>query len=723
MEKSEQGNTFVDVMFRSGLTPGANYTSGLTVYDESLIDGRLIGRYWSSVGFKKPEKDISKDIAVTYALSLQAFDLEMDGQALHFGWKWVKAYEEDSGSTDIRHAVIELSHKVRPVNIKVHTRLDGTPFIIRWIEVTNTSDKPSALSSISPWAGLIWHTPNHRHPFSVVGAREFVSNGNDSVFSMGSFIKRIWGTEGDFDWQSLPNGTLRLEGIEGRSGHGCPFFIVRNEGTGEFFIGHLAWSGNWRIEFTCNQDKGKGDEQLFFKIGPYSPGPMRVLTPGETIKSPEVHLGLIQGDLDRCVQNLHNHIRCSVLPPQPEGRAQRIIYNHWGYMDDEVSEDFLKQEIDIAAEIGCELFEVDAGWFGDKNIGWGDTVGDWHTGNRLPNGLEPVFQYARKKGLLYGLWVEPERIGMASKIYKKHPDWVITRYGVPGNGELDLTKPEVASWVESEIVRLIRHYDLDLFRLDYNVSVFEGGQRSHEGFLENTIWRHYEVIYGIFDRLQKEFPKLLIENCSSGGGRNDLGMVSRSHTGWLSDWMVQPRSLKILNGMTIALPPEYCNRMAGALMSAYLKADLDFQLRVPLFGHWSISGVSPSIKEINPIVKERITHHIKLYKDFIRPMLPTCRVFHHTPVLKSLEPEGWCVLEYASSDASRIIAGIFRLVGNGDEEYLFRPRGLDVSRQYKVTFDNKGKSIKGEGVELEQKGLVVRLGKPLTSELLLFEST
>ena len=158
------------------------------------------------------------------------------------------------------------------------------------------------------------------------------------------------------------------------------------------------------------------------------------------------------------------------------------------------------------------------------------------------------------------------------------------------------------------------------------------------------------------------------------------------------------------------------------LMSAHLKADLDFQLRVPLFGHWVISGVSPSLKEINPEVKERITNHIKIYKDFIRPMLSTCRVFHHTTVLKGLEPEGWCVLEYVSSDASRGIAGLFRLAGKGNEEYLFRPRGLDISRQYKVTFDNKGKSIKKEGLELEQKGLVIRLGKPLTSELVLFES-
>ena len=93
MKRAEQDNKFVDINFRSGSTPGISYTSGLTVYDEAMIDGRLIGRYWSAVGFKKPEKEISKDIETAYGYQLQAFDLEVDSQALHFGWNWVRAYE------------------------------------------------------------------------------------------------------------------------------------------------------------------------------------------------------------------------------------------------------------------------------------------------------------------------------------------------------------------------------------------------------------------------------------------------------------------------------------------------------------------------------------------------------------------------------------------------------------------------------------------------------
>ncbi len=105
--------------------------------------------------------------------------------------------------------------------------------------------------------------------------------------------------------------------------------------------------------------------------------------------------------------------------------------------------------MDIAAEVGAELFMVDAGWYADANTPWPDTSGDWQAGNRLPNDLFPVFAYARSKGLLCGLWVEIESAGKASKLAAEHPDWFITRYGKPVERILDLAKPLVRDYVES----------------------------------------------------------------------------------------------------------------------------------------------------------------------------------------------------------------------------------------------------------------------------------
>jgi alpha-galactosidase len=386
--------------------------------------------------------------------------------------------------------------------------------------------------------------------------------------------------------------------------------------------------------------------------------------------------------------------------------------------------------VDIAAEHGAELLIIDAGWYGREPGVWHDNVGDWKEGPWLPTGLRPVREYARYKGLLFGLWMEPESIGPNSALLEAHPDWVLTRDGKPFGirdrivgRALDLSKPEVAEWVEAQITDLIQRYDLDLFRLDYNTVAFEGGNRVLDGIVENTLWRHCEVLFGIFDRLRARFPSVVFENCAGGGGRTDLGIMARFHTTWISDWMRAPRAVQILNGMTMSLPPEVCSRAFALVGGPGASAgDLETQLRVPLFGHPCYSRTAPLWADSNPAATELITHHIQMYKDFIRPMLSTCRVFHHTPLLPMAEYNPWCVLEYVAGDASRAFAGLFRLNPVGSNTFQFRPRGLSLAHRYRVTLENSGAIVERTGHDLARNGFAVRLARPLTSELILMEA-
>jgi alpha-galactosidase len=155
--------------------------------------------------------------------------------------------------------------------------------------------------------------------------------------------------------------------------------------------------------------------------------------------------------------------------------------------------------------------------------------------------------------------------GAASKLRKEHPDWILTRDGQPiANGRhLDVGNPAVAKWMESEIARIIRKYDLDVFRIDYNMSTEEDGNQLRDGFVENSSWRHVENLYAMFDRLRQQFPGVIFQNCAGGGGRLDWGILRRFDNTELSDWMREPRGVKILNGMTWVLPPEILLRTFG----------------------------------------------------------------------------------------------------------------------------------------------------------------
>ena len=188
----------------------------------------------------------------------QAFWVELDGQLLRSHWEWggCKQHRDDKGL----EAVVELRHTVRPVVVRVHTLLDGTPVLTRWLEITNTSDQPAALSAAFPWSGVL-QTASH----DIDDAQ--------SPYSVGYFIDSHWGNEGDFDWRPLPYAGYRIDGRYRRDRHRHPFFVLRNHATGEHFVGTLAWSGGYVFEFDLDDGYERGDvvARLWFRAGPDAP--------------------------------------------------------------------------------------------------------------------------------------------------------------------------------------------------------------------------------------------------------------------------------------------------------------------------------------------------------------------------------------------------------------------------------------------------------------------
>ena len=227
--------------------------------------------------------------------------------------------------------------------------------------------------------------------------------------------------------------------------------------------------------------------------------------------------------------------------------------------------------------------------------------------------------------------------------------------------------------------------------------------------------------YGIYDRLRARFPNVIFENCAGGGGRTDIGMVRRfGHTD-VTDWQIAPRSFSITNGMTMALPPEYVDRLLGG-QTGQSTAEFDFQARQLLFMQPKFGFLYPIGSQPNPIFMKRTKHWIELYKNFVRPYIDTSRIYHHTPEISGLDPHGWGVIELVSEDRTKGICGLFQLSAPTQPEYELRLRGLDVSRRYRVTFDNSGQTSVVDGFLLMEQGITVRLEGALTSELLVLEA-
>lgn len=709
--KPAANSTWSDVFLNEQDAHTVSYRTNWVVYEESFLNGQLVGRGWNGAGFinfydGRLDPDEHR--------SPEAFRLEIDGQSLTTDWEW-GGLDKSTTSEGSTKAVVTLIHKVRPVTVKVHTRLDGTPILTRWLEITNSGEKPAALAAVSSWSGVL--RKNDRW-------RSSVNPTTPPLYSLGYFEGSRWGEEGDLQWHDMPSAGYRIDGRYRREQWRHPIFMLRNNATGEFFIGQLAWTGGYAFDFDLNTEIGKAGDAaaLTFAAGPSAPAPLRVIAPKETVSSPEVHLGMVYGDLDVAVQSMHAHLRRSVFMAPARGRRSWIESGIGPEL--EITTEQVNHAIDVASKVGAEVFFIDASWYAAPGADWWKTVGDWDVNRqRFPEDIKPFRDRVHTAGMLWGLWMDAERVGSASRVAKDHPDWLAMNYDDKREmgGLLDLTNPQAAKWMESQIVEVIEKNELDFFRLDYNTDPGRGIQHREDGYVENGYWRYYEVIYGVYERLRARFPKVIFENCAGGGARTDIGMVRRFNHTDVTDWQIAPRSFMITNGMTMALPPEYVDRLLGG-QAGHTAADFDFQSRLLLFMEPKFGFLYPIGAQVNPVFMERTRHWVDTYKNFVRPFISSSLIYHHTPTVTGLEPRGWGVLEMGAEDQSRSICALFQLSMPSQPEYRLHPRSLDVSKRYRVMFDNSGKSTVVDGFTLMEEGILVRLEGALTSELLLFEA-
>jgi len=680
--------------------PWVRADAGRFVWEEALFGGNYLSVHHSAMGRCQSKENIFLKLTRGRfpAEHLYAFELEVDGRLLRDGWEWRGTREQGD------ELIVELTYPPAGITVFVHTQIDGTPFLMRWLEIRNDGDRPVALSRVYPWAGMIGCEEEGTH---------IVTRDADRGFALGCYLNHAWGMEGEFAWQPLPMGTFS-ETTRGNK-YSPPMYIVRNGATGELTVIHLECTFNTEAAFTRGTEAGQGPqrpwggEYLYAKAGLGGKAPFRVLAPGETTKTPAVHVGMVYGDLDAAVTALHAHIRASVMPKDAP-RANLVEYNHTGYtLNAQVSKELLRQEVDMAAEIGVELFLVDAGWFGPKDKAWNESVGDWTENPILgEDGLLEVFDYARGKGMKCGLWMPPEMTSSGVAIQQEHPDWFL-----PGASTFDVLNPAVEEYVYETICRAVERFKLDCYRIDGGSS--DVGEGTVDGRTVNQSWRYYDVLYRIYERVKARFPHLIMENCSGGGGRSELSMLRRFHYTQITDNWNPADQIRILNGMTLALAPEQCMPLVGSINMR--PAEIDFVIRTGMLGHFTASGVFPNVERANAPSLERWRHGIALYKEVIRPLLPTCRVFHHTPEQDFRRAGAWVVLEYAGEEAA--VAGFFRLADSPGDLFPFHPRGLDPSRDYRVTFDNSGKTTRFSGAQLCTTGLPVSLPGIFTSELLI----
>ena len=334
------------------------------------------------------------------------------------------------------------------------------------------------------------------------------------------------------------------------------------------------------------------------------------LAPGEKFETPEAVLCHSDEGFGGLSAKMHRFVLDHVVPEYWAYRERPILYNSWEGCMFDFNQKRLLDLAKQAKDMGCELFVLDDGWFGARNNDKAG-LGDYNVNlKKLPKGIAGLSAAVQRLGMQFGLWFEPESVNEDSDLYRAHPDWALTDSHPTITGRhqllLDLTKPEVRDYIVENVTRILDTCGISYVKWDMNRHSVAVGKKAHEYILG---------LYDVRGRIFRPRPYILLESCSSGGNRFDLGMLCFGPQVWSSDNTDPISRLEIQESLSY-LYPQSC---FGAHVSASPHAQT---LRAtPLTTRGNVSffgclGYELDLKHLASIEVQEIKAQIEFYKQY-----------------------------------------------------------------------------------------------------------
>ena len=603
--------------------------------------------------------------------------------------------EVDGDTTQLSLTVALQGH---PLNVTVHTEVrEGVPVARRWATVTNTGAEPlllhqllSLMLSVRPsyadlelyWVEVFKHDQMLWRQASVHEERLTACVRRKLLF--GPYERYHDGSYGCMGWLALRDPTLD-EGI---------------------FAG-WEWSGIFDAEVGDFRE-GAGLFGLragFSDEGDYS----RTLQAGESFSTPRAFIGFFEGDAEEAGRATRKAAERLFGLPWPEGRAPMFIghdtWSNWQDFEDNINHlrpERLDREIEIAREVGVELFILDYGWF--------PLLGDWRSDpERLPDGVEAVSAAVKEAGMKLGLWMGFGQAHADARVVAEHPEWLVTEKGEAITGgwgmkTLCLGHPPCRDWVLEQVTRVVEDFGVDWLKHDFDLIRTSDAEhhapKATDSRIESVLGYYY-----IMENLHERFPDLYLDNWTPSTGGADFGNFQRHHSTLMCDWYSAVTIRSALHGIAHLFPH---NRL-HAYPRAFSRDDekSPYHYRSCFFGHgvYLLNDMLQWDQETVEIVRAEI-EQMKEDRELFRPG----EVYQLLPG----QPDhfGWEARFVYAQEAGRGMAQVFRNHDPAaDRQIIFR--GLEPEAAYAVAGEGTPeKTLKGG--ELMTSGITVRLDKPFS---------
>ena len=538
----------------------------------------------------------------------------------------------------------------------------------------------------------------------------------------------FWTLENQGKWETLTHGGRELMTRGARPCLGVtPYLALHDTESNLAMATHLLQNGDWFLRVETNENPA--DPAITLSTGPAYDSLAYTLAPGEEVLASHVLFqSLPKTEPESGAAPLH---RWLINDAGKQTKTIPVEFNTWFYDFENLNEKELSLELDAAAALGCEAFTIDAGWYGQSEGGWATQVGDWRekTNGAFYGNMRAFADKVRKKGLVFGIWIEPERFGKNTPVVKEHPEWFY-----PDGGGFycpDLDNKDVAAYIYDLIAEVIDRYGAGWVKIDFNHALGRDPHgKAHMGYTRQ-FWK-------IIDRLRKRYPKIIIENCASGGFRVDIESQKHFDTSFISDnvnlydmlRIAEGAALRVLPGRTMrwccfrnaGLIPKYGNKSEsaivtpkGALWNEAERIDVDFALKVSLQGHLSFSG---ELAALDDNTKEKIKKAVTFTKRYQRHIQNG--VTHLlTPVKNIDDRTGWSAafIHDESTDVGILYA--YRLDSPGKTIALRLP--LHGSKTYRLRDYDTGETVMMNTETLRDEGVAVLLNEKFRASILVCE--
>lgn len=418
---------------------------------------------------------------------------------------------------------------------------------------------------------------------------------------------------------------LKIESLLGRSSAQFHPYIVLEDTNGRLFSYQIFYSGNWKIflEKCCEGFELKIGFEEEFQTSINSSDSFT--TPIVGSFSTEKGWADLRGTWQFFVQNWMNKNDLFYSVP--------VAWNHWwAYEDFNINEEVFLGNVKRAAEIGVDIIILDAGWFGNKQH-WFDVRGDWSDvdKSKFPNGIRYLSDKVHEAGMKFGLWIEIEGLGKLSNLAKEHADFVAKK---DGNflDYLCFGNEEVVNWAIKTVSYFIEEYGCEWIKFDFNLDPVSCDCTSHGHGKNDGLYYHYVGLYRFFEELNKEYPEVVFENCSSGGLRFDLGILKYMHCSFLSDPDYPTHKERCIKNAGEFMPP---SRMFHFMPSQtcetngprpFLDSSLTLENRdtwkyMTRLGMLTSFGISHRLVDYSQEVIDFFKEEISIFKEKVKPFI------------------------------------------------------------------------------------------------------